>query len=265
MDALKIFSNPQFGQVRIVTDDASEKLLFCANDVTDALGYTNGRDAISRHVDKDDVAKHDIIDNLGRAQSATFITESGVYSLIFSSKQERAKEFKHWVTNEVLPSIRKTGRYEVQIPTQEKLQEQFMFAEWSAKFLNLNEASKLGIAQEIGKMVGLGSALPQAVNAGTFSPTVHAATDLLKSHNVGISTQAFNRLLESKGVVKKVSRIGKRGRVHNWMVLQSPYGRYGENQQDPNFQQQTQIRWYDNLFAELLTIVGFKAQPTFNY
>ena len=148
---------------------------------------------------------------------------------------------------------------------QEQIQAKLVFAEWSAKFLNLNEASKLGIAQEIGKLVGLGNALPQAVNAGTFSPTVHSATDLLKSHSVGISTQAFNRLLESKGIVKKVSRMGKRGRVHNWMVLQSPYGRYGENQQDPNYQQQTQIRWYDNLFAELLTIVGFKAQPTFNY
>ena len=148
---------------------------------------------------------------------------------------------------------------------QEQIQVKVAFAEWSAKFLNLNEASKLGIAQEIGKLVGLGNALPQAVNAGTFSPTVHSATDLLKSHSVGISTQAFNRLLESKGIVKKVSRMGKRGRVHNWMVLQSPYGRYGENQQDPNYQQQTQIRWYDNLFAELLTIVGFKAHPTFNY
>lgn len=269
MDELKIFSSPKFGQVRIITDDASSELMFCANDVTDALGYTNGRDAIAKHVDEGDVAKRDtpIPNQYGALvnQSVTYITESGVYSLIFGSKQERAKEFKHWVTSEVLPSIRKTGRYEVKVPTQEKLQEQFMFAEWSAKFLNLNEASKLGIAQEIGKLVGLGSALPQAVNAGTFSPTVHSATDLLKSHSVGISTQAFNRLLESKGIVKKVSRVGKRGRVHNWMVLQSPYGRYGENQQNPNFQQQTQIRWYDNLFAELLTIVGFKAQPTFNY
>ena len=148
---------------------------------------------------------------------------------------------------------------------QEQIQAKLVFADWSAKFLNLNESSKLGIAQEIGKLVGLGNALPQAVNAGTFSPTVHSATDLLKSHSVGISTQAFNRLLESKGIVKKVSRMGKRGTVHNWMVLQSPYGRYGENQQDPNYQQQTQIRWYDNLFAELLTIIGFKAQPTFNY
>lgn len=148
---------------------------------------------------------------------------------------------------------------------QEQIQANLTFADWAIKTLNINEASKLGWAKKISDKFGLAAELPDAVNAGTFSPTVHAATDLLKSHNVGISTQAFNRLLESKGVVKKVSRIGKRGRVHNWMVLQSPYGRYGENQQDPNFQQQTQIRWYDNLFAELLTIVGFKAQPTFNY
>lgn len=60
MDALKIFSNPKFGQVRIVADDASNELLFCANDITDALGYTNGRDAVARHVEKDDVVKHDM-------------------------------------------------------------------------------------------------------------------------------------------------------------------------------------------------------------
>lgn len=264
MDALKIFSSPKFGQVRIITDDASSDLLFCANDVTDALGYTNGRDAVLRHVDVDDVAKHDIIDSLGRAQSATFITESGVYSLIFGSKQERAKEFKHWVTSEVLPSIRKTGQYEVKVPTQEKLQEQFMFAEWSAKFLNLNEASKLGIAQKIGKMVDLEDALPQSVNAGTEKPITHAATDLLKSHNVGISAQAFNRMLELKGVVKHATRPGKRGKVHSWYVITPAFDKYGQNQQDPKFQQQTQIRWYDNLFSELLTIVGLNKQISLN-
>lgn len=67
MDALKIFSNPKFGQVRIVADDASNELLFCANDITDALGYTNGRDAVARHVEKDDVVKHD----MGGSQNAT--------------------------------------------------------------------------------------------------------------------------------------------------------------------------------------------------
>lgn len=264
MDAIKIFSSPQFGQVRIITDDASGELLFCANDVTDALGYTNGRDAVSRHVDKDDVVKHDITDNLGRTQSATFVTESGVYSLIFSSKQERAKEFKHWVTSEVLPSIRKTGKYEAvkPEPLQDRLQAKIAFADWSAKFLNLNDASKLGIAHKIGKMVGLDDALPQAVNAGTEHPVTHAATDLLKDHKVGISAQAFNRMLEIKGVVKHATRPGKRGKVHSWYVITPAFDKYGQNQQDPKYQQQTQIRWYDNLFAELLTIVGLNKQQS---
>lgn len=60
MNAVKIFNHPVFGQVRIIEDDASSELLFCANDITDALGYTNGRDAVARHVEKDDVVKHDM-------------------------------------------------------------------------------------------------------------------------------------------------------------------------------------------------------------
>lgn len=145
---------------------------------------------------------------------------------------------------------------------QEQIQAKLVFADWSAKFLNLNDASKLGIAQKIGKMVGLDDALPQSVNAGTEKPITHAATDLLKSHNVGISAQAFNRMLELKGVVKHATRPGKRGKVHSWYVITPAFDKYGQNQQDPKFQQQTQIRWYDNLFAELLTIVGLNKQQS---
>ena len=105
---------------------------------------------------------------------------------------------------------------------QEQIQAKLAFADWSAKFLNLNEASKLGIAQKIGKMVGLDDALPQSVNAGTEKPITHAATDLLKSHNVGISAQAFNRMLELKGVVKHATRPGNRGKVHSWYVILQP-------------------------------------------
>ena len=276
MDAVKVFTHPVFGQVRVIDDNASGELLFCANDVTNALGYSNGRDAISRHVDIRDVAKHDMGVVTGKkadgtdayqAVVTTFINESGVYSLIFSSKQERAKEFKHWVTSEVLPSIRKTGQYNANVSSatlNEQLQAKLAFADWSAKFLNLNEASKLGIAQKIGKMVGLDDALPQSVNAGTEKPITHAATDLLKSHNVGISAQAFNRMLELKGVVKHATRPGKRGKVHSWYVITPAFDKYGQNQQDPKFQQQTQIRWYDNLFSELLTIVGINKQISLN-
>ena len=276
MDAVKVFTHPVFGQVRVIDDNASGELLFCANDVTNALGYSNGRDAISRHVDIRDVAKHDMGVVTGKkadgtdayqAVVTTFINESGVYSLIFSSKQERAKEFKHWVTSEVLPSIRKTGQYNANVSSatlNEQLQAKLAFADWSAKFLNLNEASKLGIAQKIGKMVGLDDALPQSVNAGTEKPITHAATDLLKSHNVGISAQAFNRMLELKGVVKHATRPGKRGKVHSWYVITPAFDKYGQNQQDPKFQQQTQIRWYDATFMELLTIVGLNSQTSLN-
>ena len=276
MDAVKVFTHPVFGQVRVIDDNASGELLFCANDVTNALGYSNGRDAISRHVDIRDVAKHDMGVVTGKkadgtdayqAVVTTFINESGVYSLIFSSKQERAKEFKHWVTSEVLPSIRKTGQYSANSSSttlNEQLQAKLAFADWSAKFLNLNDASKLGIAQKIGKMVGLDDALPQSVNAGTEKPITHAATDLLKSHNVGISAQAFNRMLELKGVVKHATRPGKRGKVHSWYVITPAFDKYGQNQQDPKFQQQTQIRWYDATFMELLTIVGLNSQTSLN-
>lgn len=276
MDAVKVFTHPVFGQVRVIDDNASGELLFCANDVTNALGYSNGRDAISRHVDIRDVVKHDMGVVTGKKADGTdayqtvittFINESGVYSLIFSSKQERAKEFKHWVTSEVLPSIRKTGQYNANVSSatlNEQLQAKLAFADWSAKFLNLNDASKLGIAQKIGKMVGLDDALPQSVNAGTEKPITHAATDLLKSHNVGISAQAFNRMLELKGVVKHATRPGKKGKVHSWYVITPAFDKYGQNQQDPKFQQQTQIRWYDATFMELLTIVGLNSQTSLN-
>ena len=276
MDAVKVFTHPVFGQVRVIDDNASGELLFCANDVTNALGYSNGRDAISRHVDIRDVVKHDMGVVTGKKADGTdayqtvittFINESGVYSLIFSSKQERAKEFKHWVTSEVLPSVRKTGQYnanQTNASLTEQIQANLLLADWAIKNLNINEASKITWAKKISDKFGLAAELPDAVNAGTEKPITHAATDLLKSHNVGISAQAFNRMLELKGVVKHATRPGKRGKVHSWYVITPAFDKYGQNQQDPKFQQQTQIRWYDATFMELLTIVGLNSQTSLN-
>lgn len=275
MDAIKIFESPQFGHVRIITDDADGSILFCAKDVTEALGYANSRKAIADHVEGPDVTKRDMGVVTGKRAdgtdafqmvSTTFITESGVYALIFGSKQQRARDFKHWVTSEVLPSIRKTGQYHVaQQPDAtiiEQVNAKITFADWSAKFLNLNEASKLGMAKRIGKLVGLEDTLPMAVNAGTEKPVTHASRDLLRAHGVGISTRAFNKVLEIKGIVKQATRPGHGGKTHKWMVLQPAFDKYGENQQHPNYQQQTQIRWYDATFAELLTIVGLNKQTS---
>lgn len=93
MADIQIFNNPHFGEIRTVINDNNEPL-FCASDASKALGYANGRDAVAKHVSEDDVAKCDIIDSLGRTQSALFVNESGLYSLIFGSKLESAKAFK---------------------------------------------------------------------------------------------------------------------------------------------------------------------------
>lgn len=101
-------------QVRALgTPDAP---LFVALDVATALGYANPKAAPAKHVDADDLIKVEIIDSLGRTQTANAVNESGLYALIFGSKLDTAKRFKRWVTSEVLPTIRRTGRYEAPKP-----------------------------------------------------------------------------------------------------------------------------------------------------
>ena len=120
---MQIFKNDEFGQVRTLVID--NEPYFVGKDVAEVLGYAKTQNAIATHVDEDDTLKQGIIDNLGRMQQTTVINESGLYSLILSSKLPNAKKFKRWVTSEVLPSIRKTGFY--QIPKMSKeLQAIFM-------------------------------------------------------------------------------------------------------------------------------------------
>lgn len=110
MNELKIFENEQFGTIRTVEIDSTP--YFVGKDVAEVLGYSNPRDALARHTDDEDkttVAIHDGSQN----RNVTVINESGLYSLILSSKLPKAKEFKHWVTSEVLPAIRKHGVYAV--------------------------------------------------------------------------------------------------------------------------------------------------------
>ena len=147
---------------------------------------------------------------------------------------------------------------------QEQLNAKMAFAEFSARFLNLNEASKLLMAQRIGKLVGMDDVVPNNVNAGTGNPVLHPASDLLVKHNVGISARAFNKILEIKGVVKQAERKCKNGKLAHWMVLQPAFDKYGQNTQHKDHQLQTQIEWYDNLFPELLTIVGLNSQTSLN-
>lgn len=111
MNELQIFNHQDFGQIRTI--EKNNVIWFVGKDVAEALGYADARKALSKHIDEDDRAFHPVTDNLGREQATTIVNESGVYALVFGSKLPKAKEFKRWVTAEVLPTIRKTGSYTV--------------------------------------------------------------------------------------------------------------------------------------------------------
>ena len=113
---MEVFKNDEFGSVRALV--INDEPWFVGKDVAEVLGYEDTKKAIKSHVEKEDRwgGKTDtpyVIDSLGRKQYPTLINESGLYSLIISSKLESAKKFKHWVTSEVLPNLRKTGRYNI--------------------------------------------------------------------------------------------------------------------------------------------------------
>ena len=115
MNELQIFNNEEFGNVRSLMID--NEPWFVGKDVAEALGYKNVRDSLARHIDSDDKRDGVVIhDSMGREQKPIIINESGLYALVFGSKLPSAKKFKHWVTSEVLPTLRKTGSY-AKVPT----------------------------------------------------------------------------------------------------------------------------------------------------
>ena len=114
-NVIQIFRNELFGEIRTMTNEKGETF-FVGKDVAEALGYNNPQKAIRDHVDDEDKGLNESF-TPGGNQKMILINESGLYSLILSSKLEQAKAFKRWVTSEVLPAIRKTGHYEMTPPS----------------------------------------------------------------------------------------------------------------------------------------------------
>lgn len=119
MNELQIFNSEEFGDIRTV--QLNNETYFVGKDVTTALGYADTFGALKKHImDEDKLVCQ--IDSAGQKRDVTVINESGLYALIFGSKLESAKRFKHWVTSEVLPAIRKTGSYQKPMTTDQKIQ-----------------------------------------------------------------------------------------------------------------------------------------------
>lgn len=119
MNELQIFNSEEFGDIRTVTID--NEPWFVGKDVATALGYSNPQKAVRDHISEEDRGVNEMDTPSGR-QNLAIINESGLYALIFGSKLDSAKRFKHWVTSEVLPAIRKTGSYQMPMTTDQKIQ-----------------------------------------------------------------------------------------------------------------------------------------------
>lgn len=210
---IKVFENVDFGKVRIV--EVNGEPWFVGKDVAEILGYSNSRKAIADHVDEEDkgVTK---CDTLGGVQNLTIINESGLYSLILSSKLPSAKDFKHWVTAEVLPSIRKTGKYSARKEPNESTQARLInakvrFARELQRLANIETLSptykQILIAQAAEALTGVPMELPKSTGK------MYSAGEVGKM--VGVSANKIGKLANAHGM--KTDEFGA------WYHDKSPY------------------------------------------
>lgn len=208
MNDIQIFNNPEFGDIR--TTEVNGEPMFVGNDIAKALGYKETAKAIREHVDEEDKGVS-VLDTPGGKQTMTVINESGLYSLILSSKLEGAKKFKRWVTSEVLPSIRKTGRYDVSVPKSfaEALR---LAAEQQEKIeaLEIESQKQLAIISEkdekIGEQTKQIAVMEKKVS---YLDTILASKDTVTitqiAQDYGKSAVTFNQILKENGVQYKVN------------------------------------------------------------
>ena len=190
MREMQIFNNEEFGQIRTVTIE--NEPWFVGKDVAEALGYVKARNAIANHVEDDDKRDAPIQGDLGGTQLMTIINESGLYALIFGSKLESAKRFKHWVTSEVLPSIRKTGGYQKPVQGKELLALAVLEAQ---KTIEEKDAQ----IEEMKPHAILG----QAITTANTSILVGDMAKILRQNGVNIGGQRLFEYLREKGYLIK--------------------------------------------------------------
>ncbi|MDU7948729.1 MAG: phage antirepressor [Clostridium sp.] len=198
MNDIQIFKNEEFGQVRVITKE--NEPWFVGKDVAEVLGYSNPRKAIIDHVDEDDkgVTK---CDTLGGSQNLITINESGLYSLILSSKLAGAKKFKRWVTSEVLPQIRKTGGY---IPIDEGESEQDILAKALLIAQNtLKKKDELLKAKD--KELGEKNRFLNQISASSNSILVRDVAHLATKNNLKIGEKRLWNKLREWGLIQKNS------------------------------------------------------------
>lgn len=227
MDTLQKFSYEN-SQVRVVTKDGQP--WFVGKDVTDILGFTNGRKAIEDHVDTEDrqiLQKSPDVTFEIPPRGYTIINESGIYSLTFSSRLPSAKQFKRWVTSEVLPSIRKHGAY-LTPETMERVMDDPDFIIGLVQALKEERAKRFALEAEKQALLPKAEYCDAVLRSPSLIPTNVIAKDY------GMSAVRFNRMLENMGIQYK------RG---NMWALKSQYQDKGYTQSE-TFQREGSLNTY---------------------
>lgn len=205
MNELKIFKNPEFGQIRMMIID--EEHYFVGKDVAEILGYTNPQKAIRDHVDEEDKTLNESFTVNGT--KGVLINESGLYSLILSSKLPTAKQFKRWVTSEVLPAIRKQGYYTADNNKNDETKAKLLRAEamvinaknraFNTIMKSIDNKQLSPIAVQVFGLKGLESVF--GVEVGNLLPKTektYSATEV--GNMLGISAVKVGRLANANGL-----------------------------------------------------------------
>lgn len=203
MNELKVFNSPEFGQVRTVTIDGEP--WFVGKDVADALGYSNSRDALARHVDDEDKTSVVIPDTGSNYKSkATLINESGLYSLVLSSKLPTAKQFKHWITSEVIPSIRKYGAYLTPEKVEEALLNPDTLIKLATELKAEREARKHAELEATSAKQLIGELKPKADYTDRILSSKGTVPTTAIAKDYGMSAKALNQKLHELRVIYRM-------------------------------------------------------------
>ena len=192
MTDLQIFNNDRFGQIRIVPVDG--ELMFVAKDVCDCLEITKYRDAISR-LDSDERGSVKL-DTPGGKQDIAAINEYGLYNLVLSSRKPEAKEFKRWITHDVIPAIRKTGSYSISIP--KSLPEALRAYANEVESHNATKAIVAQQEQQIAEFKPVKDYVDKILSSKSCLTITQIAADY------GMSAQELNKILHEAGLQRKV-------------------------------------------------------------
>lgn len=237
-------------QVRSLLDEHGEPW-FIAKDIAEILEYSDTFE-MTKKLDDDEIQNLQIAGFGNRG--VTIINESGMYSSILSSKKPTAKPFKKWVTSEVLPSIRKIGKYEVpkKASASPSMKDSLLFLKESAKMLRMSETSVNKGLRVIADVYNMPSGLLPSYSTEGL---VQSLSDLLKSHNIPMSAVTANKILIEKGYLTVLQRRTSGNKMEDFKSITEKGLKYGRNDTPPECPNKTNPQWYVDKFSELAEIL----------